>query len=278
VAQSRSRLARLILMLMMTVAAVVFVYLFMSLAARFTDSGRQKDFAAVALNQFFEVVDMEQRAKAEQAEDWDELLNQYSDTLVHEMEDLGKSSMPIVEAAFRDQMRKDMGKHRAMFNEQRDLLVSNLQEQGDALLQARYQKILDQHKTILREEFEDLDDEKMERMLVHFNVAMERLLKKYYIDEIESQMNRLRGTFDEFAVGEPPSSGETLNQQLLGTSVELLTVKFVGDPIVVIDGDDVSAEGDESEAASTDAPDEKEDGATETTEKEPADDGKPDSE
>ena len=111
------------------------------------------------------------------------------------------------------------------------------------------------------------------------------------------------------------TSGETLNQQLLGTSVELLTVKFVGDPIVAIDGDDVAAEGDEADAPAEDAtedepevasdeskaessvslaaivsddanqvapndaaPTEKEDGPTETTEKEPADDGKPDSE
>jgi len=251
VAHNRSRLARLVLLLMLALAAVVFVYLFLSLATRFTDSGRQRNFAATALNQFFEVVDVDQRAKAESAEDWEELLNQYSEMLVNEVQDLGKTSMPIVQEAFSEQIRKDMPKHRAMFEEQRDLLMSNLQEQGDALLQARYQKVLDKHKAILQSEFDGLDDEKMETMLAHINIAMDRLLTKYYSDEIEGQFNQLRQTFDDFAVSDPPTGGETLNQQLLGTSVELLTVKFVGDPIVEQIESDSAA--DDTEVASTEA-------------------------
>lgn len=246
VAHSRSRLARLVILLMLAVAAVVFVYLFLSLATRFTDGGRQRNFAATALNQFFEVVDLDERAKAEQADNWEELLNQYSEMLVAEMQDLGQTAMPIVQESFTTQINKDMGKHRAMFNEQRDLLVDNLQTRGDELLKARYQKILDQHKQILQSEFEGLDDAKMERMLAHINIAMNRLVKKYYSDEIEGQFNQLRKTFDEFAVSDPPSDGETLNQQLLGTSVELLTVKFVGDPIRedIVEGDEVAVNED----------------------------------
>jgi len=86
----------------------------------------------------------------------------------------------------------------------------------------------------LKAEFKDLDDAKMERMLAHINIAMNRLVKKYYSEEIEGQFNQLKTTFDEFALSEPPAGGETLNQQLIGTSGELLTVKFVGDPIVEV--------------------------------------------
>jgi class 3 adenylate cyclase len=255
VAQKRSRLARLVIMLLLAVAAVVFVYLFLSLAARFTDGGRQRNFAATALNQFFEVVDMDERAKAEGAEDWEELLNQYSDVLVKEMEDLGKTSMPIVQQAFSTQINKDMPKHRAMFNEQRDLLMVNLQTRGDELLQARYQKILNQHKTILKSEFEGMDDAKIEQMLAHINIATNRLLRKYYYEEIEGQIDQLKQTFDEFAIAEP-TGGETLNQQLLGTSVELLRVKFVGDPIieeVAEEAGDAVADDDEPKVASNEA-------------------------
>jgi hypothetical protein len=250
-AHTRSRRSRLVLLVLVAILVVVFVYLFLNLLTRFMDSSRQRDFATVALNQFFEVPPMEREEEA--ADDWEQLLDQYKDIFVTELEDLGKTSMPVVEATFRRQIEEDMGKHTAMFNKQRDLLVKNLQRRSDELLQERYQKILEQHKQILKDEFKDLDDAKVERMLVHFNMAMDRLLQKYYIDEIEVQINQLKGTYDNFPIVGPAENGETLEQQLLGTFLELLTVKLMGDIPAEVARSEYLEQLDEGEAASTDA-------------------------
>ena len=132
-AQTRSRRSRLVLLVLVAILVVVFVYLFLNLATRFTETSRQKDFATIALDQFFEVPTSERRERSN--EDWDQLLDQYKEVFVTELEDLGKTSLPVVEVAFRTQIEKDMGKHTAMFNTQRDLLVQNLQKRSDEILQ-----------------------------------------------------------------------------------------------------------------------------------------------
>ena len=241
----KSRQSRLLLFVVLVPFVLVFSYLFLNLGKQFTEESKQKDLARFALNQFFEL-----RQTESQEEDWEPMMSKYQDLLLKEVDDLGKSSMPIIEAAFRNQIEQDTGKFTTMFNDQRQLLVSNLQARVEPLVQERYQAVLKQHEHILLEEFDEYDDAQKERMLVHFNIAMDQLLKKYYSEEIERQMNTLYATYDHFPVADP-ADGMSDQELLIGTLVETLQVKLEGD-VVVPDVDRAPADEESEPAPATD--------------------------
>ena len=75
-AHTRYRRVRLVLFVLVAILVVVFVSLFLKLATRFMKAPRQRDFATIALSQFFEIPTSERREEA--ADDWEQLLDQYT--------------------------------------------------------------------------------------------------------------------------------------------------------------------------------------------------------
>jgi hypothetical protein len=155
-------------------------------------------------------------------------LNAHQDQFLAEAQKLFNRTHPKVTEAFYAQAKKDSPKYLQGIELQRDKFVANLQEHLTTKLANRFQKSLDQHEALLKQEFPVADNPQLhDRMLENVELALRKLSKKYYGDQLEKQMLELYGNWDLFPPADPPSSGQaSLEDQLIGTLLEVLTVRL----------------------------------------------------
>lgn len=152
------------------------------------------------------------RTKAE------EKLRDKSDLIVKEAQTLVDNAAPALQTAFMEQFNKDLPTYMQAVGAEREALVENLQKGLQVKLEAHHQQLLERHQALLREEFPAVKDEELHaRMMANLQVAVNRLVKKYYIDEVHDQMFALYGLWDEFPMADPAASGELpLADQIYG--------------------------------------------------------------
>ena len=139
-----------------------------------------------------------------------------------------------VQEIFRAQVEADMGKYTAALDEQREILAINLEERLNALVDEHYEELLDQHGSILKEKFKDrsqFSEEQLGRMIYNLDEAQKRLLKKYYVDELQAQLERLYDQYENFPVAEAAKPGDQpLEKQLLQKMAEMVSLKLSSTP------------------------------------------------
>ena len=145
-----------------------------------------------------------------------------------EMQLLVDNATPKITEAFMEQSKKDMPRYAGAIDRERDALVENLRAKLNAQVEKRHEKILKDFEGILAEEFPAAKDKDAHaKMVANFQVALNKLVKKYYADEFESQMKRMYKAYDDFPIAEPVDPGDLPHEdQLIGDLLELATLKL----------------------------------------------------
>jgi hypothetical protein len=159
-------------------------------------------------------------------------LEKRSDFLMKEVQALVDHSAPVVSEAFYDQAKKDLPGYLQAVQAERDKFTENLQVRLEKRLKAHHQKLLERHAKLLKEEFPAVEDEQLHAaMMANIQVAVDKLVRKYYIEELKQEMLAMYGTWDEFPAADPPSTGDLpIEDQLIGTLLELLKLKIAESP------------------------------------------------
>jgi len=162
-------------------------------------------------------------------------VDDHADDFMKQLEALARTAGPVVTDAFYQQAKRDLPKYLQASERERDLLVKNLQEDLQTKLGARFDKSLERHETLIKQEFPTAEnDEIRKRMMNNVEAALQKLSQKYYGDELGKQMEELYVTWDQFPPAPPPAKGEaTLDDQLIGSLLELLTVKLKSTEVAV---------------------------------------------
>jgi hypothetical protein len=152
-------------------------------------------------------------------------LAENSDQYMNEVRQLIDASTPVLTDAFYKRAKDDLPIFVRSIGDQ---LANNLMDQLEKRLSNHYKTILDRHEAILQEELPETKDPELRRRLeTNLGVAFDRLVKKYYADEINAQLTTLVDTWEKFPEAPPPDSGTTLGDQLVGNLFELLKLKLV---------------------------------------------------
>ena len=133
---------------------------------------------------------------------------------MHELQTLYENAGPKIQEAFQEQMNKDMPKYAHSMEKEREAFLNTLKAQLETKLHGQYEQLLKEQQKTLETEFKDVDPEKNKRMMANINRAVERLVKKYYVDELESQFRQLYQTWDSFPAAEPLKPGDLYSAHL----------------------------------------------------------------
>jgi hypothetical protein len=154
-----------------------------------------------------------------------ERLAKNSDEYMRELRTLADNARPVVVDAFLKQAKKDMPVYMHAAGQEREKFVDEMQERVSKSLLEHYGKVLDSHQKLLEEEFPLIKDQETHRkMMGNLHLAVEKLVKKYYVDEMKGQLLALYDGWDQFPRADAPASGDpTLEDQFVGGLMEFLT-------------------------------------------------------
>lgn len=202
-ALAASRNTRLLILLLLILFVVGMTWLFLGLAERV----RSEKFQEALLTQ------------AQQH------LEDNSQQYANEMQKLVDSATPVLTKAVRDQFERDARKYSAAVAEQREIMVRQLRPEMGKLVENRYNTMLNGLEGVLADEFPEAKDPVIqERLQRSLRKAVSNMVKHYYLDELEEQVDQLVTVWDSFPAAEAPSPDEApAANQLIGYMLEILS-------------------------------------------------------
>jgi hypothetical protein len=135
---------------------------------------------------------------------------------------------PVLTSAMTAQFHKDMPKLVQAANAERDALADGFAQGLEDRVRDRYRQMVLDQADVFREEFPEIEDERLHQlMLENMTVAVDRLVDRYYVTNIERTLEELLANWDEFPAADPPQEGdEPVQDQLLGELTELVTLRL----------------------------------------------------
>jgi hypothetical protein len=205
-AQAAGRNVRMLLLLALVVFVAAVTFAFYDMA-----------------NKFFSRDNLNVLAKAGQ-----ERLVKNQDKYMKEIQKLVEASSPVLTSAFMEQAKKDMPGFMQAAEKERDALRSSLEIKLAKKLDDRYREGIDRHEQILRQEFPEYNnDAQQARMRENIGLALDKLVQKYYVQEMNRQMNSLYNTWDSFPAADPPAkNGISTEDQMVVELVDLLKYRL----------------------------------------------------
>lgn len=154
-----------------------------------------------------------------------------SDSYMKEVQLLVDRSTPVITDAFYKQAKKDMPLYLSGVEEQRTVFVENLRARAEKALAEHYDKVIAKHEETLRKEFPKAEDpEVRKRLVANLHAVFERLIRKYYIDDLNGQMVALYDNWDHFPAADVPGRDDPrLEDQFIGTLLEIVKQKVTED-------------------------------------------------
>lgn len=151
-----------------------------------------------------------------------------SEQYMREVQTLVDRSTPVLTAAFSAQVKKDLPKFLKAVETERDQLAKDLQVEMTQQIEGRYAKVLGGHRAVLEAEFPMVKDPVLYgRMMENLDAAMDRLVKKYYVDEMNGQLTALYDSWDHYPPADLPGPGApSLEDEFIGVLLELLSHKL----------------------------------------------------
>jgi multidrug efflux pump subunit AcrB len=151
---------------------------------------------------------------------------------MHQVEMLVDHTSPAISEAFSQRASKDMPAFMKLLEQERDATAKEMETKLSKRLQARYDATLDRHDKILVEEIPITKKPELhDKMSKNMKTAVEHLLNKYYVGELERQLNLLFEAWDRFPVADAPLAGQpTLEEEFLRKSVRVLAIKLGESP------------------------------------------------
>jgi len=139
------------------------------------------------------------------------------------------TARPVLTDAFYAQAKADASKYAEALEDERDMLMVNLQERMERQLQDHYKAILQRHEAVLKEEFPDLNDEQLNQMASNIEKATQQLIDEYYVERMRTELEDMFKTWDEYPIADPPGPRDIpLEEELIGLLMEILTSKLSG--------------------------------------------------
>jgi len=136
-------------------------------------------------------------------------LQENSNSYMNHVQTLVDHSSPVLTKAFNQQVEKDLPLFARALEKERDTLGENLRQKTSAKLEAHYHNLIrSQEDTLMREYPQTKDQKVRDAVQRHLEVAMDALLRKYYVDEIKGKMDKLFATWDNFPRAPAPKKGQ----------------------------------------------------------------------
>lgn len=135
------------------------------------------------------------------------------------LDSLVKDVQPKVQAVLSEHMKTESPKIIKKLEEQRDLLIENLPKALEKKLHDHFQTFVDSQEKILEEELPEVKDPKeREKIKQNLVLAMEPLLKRYYIESLDAEMKKLADTWGKITPADQPGeNGKALADELYET-------------------------------------------------------------
>jgi hypothetical protein len=157
-----------------------------------------------------------------------ERLSKNSEGYMRELQVLVDHSRPVVTDAFYKQAKKDLPSYVRAAKAERDKLADELKERLAARLNAHYEHALAQHQKKLEDKFPNIKDPELhKKMTGNLHTAIEKLVQKYFVADMQTQLTALYDGWDQFPQAEAPGRGQPpLEDQFIGNLLELLKVEL----------------------------------------------------
>ncbi len=153
----------------------------------------------------------------------------HSDDYMREVKSLIDETSPKLTAAFAERAKQDMPAFVDAIDAQRGPLLQNIETRLADTLVSRQQSVLDSKKQILIDEFPSIQDEKkQDAMIANLRVAVDKLIKKHYLDRLHEELLALAKNLDEFPAAEPSTGNDDaqLEDELTSNLMKLLSLKL----------------------------------------------------
>lgn len=157
-----------------------------------------------------------------------ERFNENSDKYYTEIRQLVDKNYPVISQAFLDQAKKDLPSYLKAVDDERKTFTDSMQAKLEKTLNDRLMAAIQKHEALIQAELPATKDPaKRERIERNMRVALERLHKKYYVDELQNEMLGIYETWDRFPAADPAGPNDPrLEDQLIGNLLEYLSYRF----------------------------------------------------
>ncbi len=203
-AQSTARKLRLVLPIGFLIFVCVFLYLFVGLKDEFANEENLNEMTEIAQKQLE-----------------DNLLPQ----LQRQVETLVKTAQPVLQKAFTEQVEKDKPRYTKAITEEGEKLFAKLEEGLEQQVNEHYKSFFEKHRAVLKEEYPNLSDEQLAQLADNIEKAGQELVQKYYVEQMQRELERMMASINEFPVADPVDSTkegvEPLGQELVGCFMEI---------------------------------------------------------
>lgn len=164
-----------------------------------------------------------------------------SDLYMGEVRLLVERSAPVLTEAFYVRAKQDLPEFMRKAGLERDTLVTNLQDRVSGRMEQHYRDILDRHEAVLQDELPSAKDAAVrERLGTNLGLVFDRMVKRYYGDELKTQLVALYDGWDHFPAAEASTNpgDPPLEDQLIGSLLDVLTKKLTQPPTALAEATD----------------------------------------
>ena len=150
------------------------------------------------------------------------------DEFTREAEKLVKKITPVISEALSEQSKKDLPLFMQLIDTERKTLMTGLPQRLSERVEKHHREMLRRHEKLIQTEFPAVQDSDVrDRMMGNVYTALDRLVKKYYVDEFQKEFQRMSDAWDDFPPADVPGVGDPgLDEQLMGELMDLVAVKL----------------------------------------------------
>ncbi|MSR30857.1 MAG: hypothetical protein EXR99_05050 [Gemmataceae bacterium] len=164
---------------------------------------------------------MVELARKKFTEGEDKFLKNELDSLVKKME------QPVKDEVMKH-VKKESPKLVKAFEEQKEILIDKLPKQMEVKIRKHFEEFLDHQEKVLAEELPDVKDPKdREKVKKNLTLAMDPLLKKYYIEGMNTEIKKLNDLWDDFPLAAMPKDKEPSLEDQLYEDLKLFVWEMV---------------------------------------------------
>lgn len=125
------------------------------------------------------------------------------------LNDLISKIRPPITEAFSAQAKKDMPRLIQALEKERDPFLNALQAGFTERLEERFKQMQPTYDRLLKEEFPASKDKVLhDRVVANVNIAVNNILKEYYVKELEREVKALVTAWETFPPAKKPRKGE----------------------------------------------------------------------
>jgi hypothetical protein len=149
--------------------------------------------------------------------------------ITQELADLAGEVGPPVAVAFYERLKGDVPAYVHTVDEQSKELTEHVQAAVRRDVRAQYRAARGRYRAILQEEFPEITDPaRLDAMMDRFEAVFNRLIQRYYVDQLRDLLKAVIAHWNAIPPAEPPRPGEKpLGDQLAEGVAEWVRLKMV---------------------------------------------------